>query len=395
MASLALKGGRPVRRHRLPLHRPDFDAAESEAIVRVLGSGRGAGDGAIGRELERLLCDRLGARHVLLMNSCTAALETAVMALDLGPGDEVLLPSFTFVSCANAILRAGAKPVFVDIEPVTCNIDPACLEKAVGPATKAVMVVHYAGMAAQMERIQAITDRHGLMVIEDAAHAMAATYKGRALSTFGLAGCLSFHETKDLVCGEGGALVIRDDEALARRAEIIREKGTDRSAFLRGERDKYTWVGTGSSYVLSDILAAVALEQFRKIDEIRRRKTEHAEALRSALAPYGSVLRLPVVPADCRPNWHLFAVQVDPAQRDWVLRALVAEGIGAAFHFVPLHSSPYAREIGIQGGELPVTDRVASSLVRLPLFARMTADDRKDIVSAVDKIAEAVAAHVA
>jgi dTDP-4-amino-4,6-dideoxygalactose transaminase len=392
-STLALHGGAPVRRTKLPLHQPWFDQAERDAVNGVLSAGRVSGDGPVGRQLERLLAEKLGAKHVLLMSSCTAALETAVLAAGLGPGDEVIVPSFTFVSTANAILRAGATPVFVDIDERTCNIDPEAIAAAVGARTRAVFVVHYAGMACAMERISALASRHGLMVLEDAAHAVNASYRGRALSTWGTAGCLSFHETKDLVCGEGGALVIRDNDDMARRAEMIREKGTDRSAFLRGERDKYTWVALGSSYVLSEVLGAIALAQFHKIDEIRRRKTEHAEALIQALASYEPLIRRPAVPDGCTPNWHLFAVQTDRAERDWMLRALAAEGIGAAFHYIPLHSAPFARQSpAIADVELPNTDRVAASLIRLPLFAGMTAADRGDIVAAVDKVADALVA---
>lgn len=392
---LALNGGSPTRRSPLPLYKPWFGREELAAVAECLYSGKVGGDGPKGRQLERDLREFLGVHRVLLTTSCTGALEMAMMISGINAGDEVILPSFTFVSTANAVVRVGARPVFVDIQVRTYNIDPAFIENAITPRTRAIIPVHYAGMACDMERIGEIARRHGLLIIEDAAHAMNAEYRGRPLGAWGVMGCLSFHETKDMVCGEGGALVIRDDEASAQRAEIIREKGTDRSAFLRGERDKYSWVALGSSYVLSDILAAVAFEQFKKVKEITRRKTEHAEFLLDCLAAYEEIVQLPVVPEGCRPNWHLFAVLVNPSYRDWVLQALRAEGIGAAFHYVPLHSSPFSADRSdIPMTVLPVTDRVAASLVRLPLYAQMTPQDRMDIVNALDKVLNAVAADV-
>jgi dTDP-4-amino-4,6-dideoxygalactose transaminase len=392
---LALEGGRPVRTERLPLHKPWFDEREEAAVRSVLSATHVAGDGVHGRELERLLRESTGARGVLVVNSCTAALEMAVEIAGLGPGDEVILPSFTFVSTANAVMKAGARPVFADIEPVTFGLDPAAVTRHITPRTRAILAVHYAGMACDMAALNAIAQRHGLQVIEDAAHGVNATFRERALGACGAYGALSFHETKDLVCGEGGALLIRDDETRLRAAEILREKGTDRTAFLRGERDKYTWVGSGSSYVLSELLAAIAVVQFTKVPEISRRKTAHAERLLAGLAAYRGLVQLPVVPDDCRPNWHVFALLVDAAHRDWVLQALRAEGIGAAFHYVPLHSAPYARHApAIAPVELPVTDRVAASLVRLPISPAFTDADCDDVVAACVKVFDRLASRV-
>ncbi|HEV2985341.1 MAG TPA: dTDP-4-amino-4,6-dideoxygalactose transaminase [Vicinamibacterales bacterium] len=389
---LAIDGGRPVRGERLPLHKPWFDQREESALRRVLAGTHVAGDGACGKELERLLCESTGARGALVVNSCTGALEIAMDVAGLGPGDEVILPSFTFVSTANAVLKAGARPVFADIDPRTFGLDPADVARRVTPRTRAVLPVHYAGMACDMKALEAIAVRHHLLVIEDAAHGVNATYGGRALGALGELGSLSFHETKDLVCGEGGALLVRDDEARIHAAEILREKGTDRTAFLRGERDKYTWVGLGSSYVLSELLAAVAVEQFKKLPEITRRKTAHAERLLSALAPYRALVQAPVVPDGCHPNWHVFAVLVAPARRDWALKALRAEGIGAAFHYVPLHSAPYAQQSAeIAPVDLPVTDRVAASLIRLPISAAFTDADCDDVIAASIKVFERMA----
>ena len=378
-----------MRAERLPLHKPWFDAREEAAMAGVLASTHVAGDGAKGRELERLLRESTGARGVLALNSCTAALEIAVEIAGLGPGDEVILPSFTFVSTANAVVKAGARPVFADIDPVTLGLDPADVARRVTPRTRAILPMHYAGMACDMAPLESLAAAHGLILIEDAAHAVNAASGGRALGAIGALGAWSFHETKDLVCGEGGALAVRDDQAYLHAAEILREKGTDRTAFLRGERDKYTWVGVGSSYVLSELLAAVAVEQFKKLPEITRRKTAQAERLLAGLAPYRRVVQLPVVPDGARPNWHVFAILVDPAKRDWVIQALKAEGIGAAFHYVPLHSAPYARASQeIAPVDLPITDRVAASLIRLPISAAFTDADCDDVVAACAKILE-------
>ena len=390
---LAIEGGRPVRTERLPLHKPWFDEREEAAMRGVLSSTHVAGDGVHGRELERLLAESTGARGVLAVNSCSAALEMAVQIAGLGPGDEVILPSFTFVSTANAVLKAGACPVFADIHPVTLGLDPVDVERRITPRTRAILPVHYAGMACDMAALGEIAERHHLQVIEDAAHGMNATYQNRALGTCGSLGALSFHETKDLVCGEGGALLIRDDQTRLHAAEILREKGTDRTAFLRGERDRYTWVGCGSSYVLSELLAAVAVVQFQKVPEITRRKTAQADRLLAVLAPYRGLIQLPVVPADCRPNWHVFAVLVDPVRRDWVLKALRAEGVSAAFHYVPLHSAPYARQSpDIAQVDLPVTDRISASLVRLPISPAFADVDCDDVVAACVKVFDRLAA---
>jgi len=318
----------------------------------------------------------------------------AVEVAGLGPGDEVILPSFTFVSTANAVMKSGARPVFADIDPVTFGLDATAVARHITPRTRAIIPMHYAGMACDMAALDAIARQHGLDVLEDAAHGINATCGGRALGACGSFGAVSFHETKDLVCGEGGALLIRDDETRLRAAEILREKGTDRTAFLRGERDKYTWVGSGSSYVLSDLLAAIAVVQFSKVPEITRRKTAQAERLLAGLAAYRGLVQLPVVPDHCRPNWHLFAVLVNPAHRNWVLQALRAEGVSAAFHYIPLHSAPYARHSAhIAPVELPVTDRVSASLVRLPISPSFTEADFDDVVAACVKVFDRLAAR--
>jgi dTDP-4-amino-4,6-dideoxygalactose transaminase len=391
---LAIDGGVAVRAARLPLHRPWFDEREEQAFRAVMASTHVAGDGVRGRELESRLRELTGARGVLALNSCTAALEIATHVAGLGPGDEVILPSFTFVSTANAVIKAGARPVFADIDPATFGLDAADVARRITPKSRAILAMHYAGMACDMAALQALATAHGLLLIEDAAHGANAAAGGRALGAIGAMGAWSFHETKDLVCGEGGALLVRDEDAYLHAAEIQREKGTDRTAFLRGERDKYTWVAVGSSYVLSELLAAVAVEQLKKLPEITRRKTAYAERLLAGLAPYAGLVQLPSVPAGCRPNWHVFAVLVDPAKRDWVISALKAEGIGAAFHYVPLHSSPYAQQApDIAAVDLPVTDRTAASLVRLPISAAFTDADCDDVIAASARVFEQMAAR--
>jgi dTDP-4-amino-4,6-dideoxygalactose transaminase len=390
--ALAIDGGTPVRAERLPLHRPWFDAREEHAMLAALSGTHVGGAGEHCRQLERLLRDATGARGVLALNSCTAALEIAVQVAGLGAGDEVIVPSFTFVSTANAVIKSGATPVFADIDPVSLCLDPNDVARRVTPKTRAIIPMHYAGMSCDMAALGAIAAAQGLLVIEDAAHAANASCGSRALGAIGALGALSFHETKDLVCGEGGALIVRDDERYLQAAHILSEKGTDRTAFLRGERDKYTWVGVGSSYALSDLLAAVAVEQLRKLPEITRRKTIYAERLLAGLAPYRGFVQLPVATAGCRPNWHIFAILVDPANRDWVIRALKAEGVSAAFHYVPLHAAPYALEApDIAPVVLPVTDRVAASVVRLPISATFTDADCDDVVAACTRVFDRMA----
>jgi dTDP-4-amino-4,6-dideoxygalactose transaminase len=290
------------------------------------------------------------------------------------------------VSTANAIVRAGARPVLVDIDPSTLNIDPATIQAAITPRTRAIMVVHYGGRACEMDQILDIATRHRVQVIEDAAHALGARWQGQALGTVGDFGCFSFHGTKDIVCGEGGALICRRDED-RRRAEIMREKGTNRAQFQRGEVDKYTWIAPGSSYVASDVLAAILRVQLERLPELLARKRALAARLSERLAPLASRVGLPHEWPGIESSWHLYPILVPPEVRDRVMAALQAEGIGATFHYVPLHSSPYGRrELGYAAGDLPHTERVSASLIRLPLFAAMTDEDLEDVAAATLKV---------
>ncbi len=373
------------RRLPIPLSRAWFDSGETERIAEAL-AGRVAGDGPICRRVEERLARLLGGSRVLLTTSGTHALELALLSLGVGPGQEVICPSFTFVSTANAILRVGARPVFADIEPVGFGLDPAEVERKLTPRTTTVLPVHYAGFTAELDGLLGLARRHGLKLVEDAAQAFGATFRGRPLGTAGDAGCFSFHETKNVTCGEGGALALGDDE-LGDRAEIIREKGTNRGAFMRGEVDRYTWVAEGSSYVLSDLLAAVLDAQLDKLEEIQARRARVVEAYRSQLSGWArerGVLLPPESPL-CHPNHHIFHLLFPTGDdRDACLAHLRAQGIQAAFHFVPLHSSPYGQTLG-HDDPLPVTERVARNLLRLPLHPLLTEADVERVTRAVQE----------
>jgi dTDP-4-amino-4,6-dideoxygalactose transaminase len=368
----------------IPLSRPWFTDDEKRRVEEALG-GRVAGDGPFARRAEARLSERLRAR-VLLTTSCTHALELALLALGIGPGQEVVCPSFTFVSTANAILRVGAIPVFADIEDRTLGLDPEAVESSLTERTAAILPVHYAGVAPDMDALLGMAKHRGLEVVEDAAQGLCSSFRGRALGTLGHVGCLSFHETKNITCGEGGALVTCD-AALAARAEIIREKGTNRSAFLRGEVDKYTWVAEGSSYILSDVLAAILDAQLDKLDEIQARRAQIAAFYRESLADWARTTGVRLPPPDDewrRGNDHLFYLLFPDAEaRDAALASLRSHGVMATFHYVPLHSSPHGRALGYGEARLPVTDRVASTLLRLPLHPLLTASDRDRVVAAV------------
>jgi dTDP-4-amino-4,6-dideoxygalactose transaminase len=375
--------GNPIR-----FSRPWFDEREAAAVRAVL-SGHISGDGPTGRRVEARLAEMLGPGRVLLTTSGTHALELALLALGIGPGQEVVCPSFTFVSSANAALRVGARPVFADIDERTLGLDPGDVEARLGPRTVALMPVHYAGVAPDMEPLLDLARRHGLRVVEDAAQGLAASWRGRPLGTLGDAGCFSFHESKNVTCGEGGALFVRDPE-VAGRAEIAREKGTNRAAFFRGEVDKYTWVAEGSSYVLSDVLAALLDAQLDKLDAIQARRAAVVARYRDGLASWAAErgVRLPPDLPERGPNHHIFfLLYPDGRARDAALRALRGQGIQATFHYVPLHSSPHARRLKMEV-DLPVTDRIAASLLRLPLHPLLTDGEVDRVIAAVKDTGE-------
>ncbi len=355
---------------------------ELQYISDAVRNGQLGGDGPYTKRCEQWLAERTGARRVLLVHSCTAALELAALLCGVGEGDEVIMPSFTFVSTANAFLMRGATPVFVDIREDTLNLDPELLEAAISDRTRVIVPVHYAGVACEMDVIAGIARRHRLRVIEDAAQALCSTYRGRSLGTIGDLGCWSFHETKNLISGEGGALAIQD-EGLIERAEILREKGTDRSKFFRGQVDKYTWVDIGSSYVPSELIAAYLFAQFECAEAILAKRlaicASYADGLKS-LEDRGLV-RLPVIPPYAQPNGHLFSILLrSEDERNALLTHLDRAGVNAVFHYVPLHESPMGRMHGRTVGQLSVTEEISRCLLRLPCFFDLTNEQQERVV---------------
>ncbi|TWI02973.1 dTDP-4-amino-4,6-dideoxygalactose transaminase [Luteimonas cucumeris] len=354
----------------IPFNKPFMTGHEVEYILRARANGHLSGDGPFTKACHRSLEKMTGSPKALLTHSCTAALEMAALLLNLQPGDEVIMPSFTFVSTANAFVLRGATPVFVDIRPDTLNVDENLIEAAISPRTKAICVVHYAGVSCEMDAILAVGARHGIAVIEDAAQGIMAAYKSRPLGGIGEMGALSFHETKNVIAGEGGALLV-NSPALLERAEVIREKGTNRSKFFRGQVDKYTWVDLGSSFLPSELIAAFLAAQLEDAQAITSRRLDiwskyhqWAEPLEKA-----GLLRRPVVPGHCTHNAHMYYVLLpDLEQRTAFLAEMRKAGIGAVFHYIPLHSSPAGRRLGKSSGELDVTASTSDRLVRLPLW---------------------------
>ena len=368
----------------IPFNKPFIAGKELFYIAQAVTFGNLSGDGHFTKQCARLMEDRFSIPKVLLTPSCTASLEMAAQLCDLGPGDEVIMPSYTFVSTASAFVRMGARPVFVDIRPDTLNIDETLIEDAITARTKAICVVHYAGVACEMDRIMAIARGHGLKVVEDAAQAVNSWYNGRALGSIGDLGCYSFHETKNYICGEGGALCI-NDPALIQRAEIIRDKGTNRQRFFRGEVDKYTWVDVGSSYVPSEICSAFLYGQLEEMDRISARRQEIYLRYISGLRPLQEqgLLQLPEIPEGCLSNYHLcFALLPSQALRDELLEYLRSLSIRAVFHYVPLHSSPCGSQFA-PGLQLPHTDQLSARLIRLPMYYELTCGEQQQVLDAV------------
>ena len=354
----------------IPFNKPYMTGKELWYIAQAHGRGHLAGDGTFTKRCHAWLEENAGTGKALLTHSCTAALEMAAMLADLEPGDEVIMPSYTFVSTANAFVLRGAVPVFVDIRPDTLNLDETLIEAAITDRTRAIVAVHYAGVACEMDTILAIARRHGLLVIEDAAQGMMATYKGRALGSIGQLGTLSFHETKNIISGEGGALLV-NDPAMQERAEVIREKGTNRSQFFRGEVDKYTWVEAGSSYLPGEIIAAFLWAQMEEAEAITQRRLaiwrEYHQWLET-LETEGR-LRRPVIPRECGHNAHMYYILLPDADtRTRLISELKGQGIHSVFHYIPLHSAPAGRRFARAAGPLPVTDDLSERLLRLPLW---------------------------
>lgn len=363
----------------IPFNNPLITGRELEYIRQAIATKRTAGDGTFTKQCQAWLTQQIGCRMSLLTHSCTAALEMAALLADVQPGDEVILPSYTFVSTANAFVLRGATPVFVDIRPDTLNLDESKVEAAITPKTKVIAPVHYAGVSCDMDTLKAIANRHNLLLVEDAAQGIRSFYKGKPVGSLGHLAAFSFHETKNVVCGEGGALVI-NDPALVERAEIIREKGTNRSKFFRGEVDKYTWVDVGSSFLPSDILAAFLLAQLEEVDLIIQQRMEiwnYYHQVFETLEQQG-IARRPIIPADCQHNAHIYYLLVEDLEtRTALLAYLKSHGVQATFHYVPLHSSPAGRKYGRMADDLAITEDLSDRLIRFPLGAGMTLAEAK------------------
>lgn len=369
----------------IPFNKPFIAGKELFYISQAVLEGNLAGNGRFSKSCQSWMENNFGARKVLLTNSCTAALEMSALLCDVGPEDEVIMPSFTFVSTANAFALRGARIRFVDIRPDTLNMDENLIEGAVTKRTKAIVPVHYAGVGCEMDRIVEIAGAYHLTVIEDAAQGVHATYKDRFLGTIGNLGTYSFHETKNIISGEGGALVINDERFLD-RADIIRDKGTNRRRFLRGEVDKYTWVELGSSYLPSELIAAFLYAQLEQIDMITRTRFKVFDYYNQRLAALQSrgLLRLPSCPSVCNHNAHMYYIlTTDQKNRDQLIEHLHRNDIWAVFHYIPLHTSPMGRRVSEGTPDLPVTDDLSSRLIRLPCFFEITANEQDKIIAEI------------
>lgn len=370
---------------KIPFNKPGLAGDEFRNILGAIASGRCSGDGEYTKRCQNLLDAAMPGSRSFLTTSCTHALELTGLLLGIGEGDEVIVPSFTFVSTPNAYVLRGARPVFADVRPDTLNLDETRIERLITPRTKAIIPVHYAGVACEMDAILEIAARRGVAVVEDNAHGLFGSYDGRPLGTFGCMSTLSFHETKNFSCGEGGALVI-NDPSLVDRAEILREKGTNRSRFFRGMVDKYTWVDVGSSYLPSDILAAFLLAQLEKRREIQRRRERtwryYSESFQGVAPRHG--FEMPVVPERCGQSYHMFYMMTPSlAVRQALMAHLKSRGIGSAFHYVPLHLSEMGQKFGGYAGQCPVTEDVSDRILRLPFFNDITELEQEQVVEAV------------
>jgi len=369
-------------------NRPYMTGKELYYIAEAKFGNMLAGDGPFTKRCHRWIEQSTGCDKALLTHSCTAALEMTALLLNIQPGDEVIMPSYTFVSTANAFVLRGGVPVFVDIREDTLNLNEALIEAAVTPRTKAIVAVHYAGVACEMDTIMSIARKHGLKVVEDAAQGVMSTYKGRALGSIGDLGAFSFHETKNVISGEGGALLVNDSE-LSLRAEIIREKGTDRSRFFRGEVDKYTWQEVGSSFLPGELIAAflwAQLEEAEPITQARLGSWNFYHSSLSALEAQG-LLRRPIIPAECQHNAHMYYVLLNSeVDRQTVLSELKHKGIQTVFHYVPLHSSPAGKKYGRTHGNLTVTEEKSEQLLRLPLWVDLTEPQQEIVITALSSL---------
>jgi dTDP-4-amino-4,6-dideoxygalactose transaminase len=371
--------------YNIPFNRPTIVGKELYYISQCILSGYSAGDGSFTKKCHQLLEQALGVPKVLLTTSCTHALEMAAILLDIQPGDEVIIPAFTFVSTVNAFVLRGAKPVFIDIRPDTLNMDEAQLERLITPRTRAIVPVHYAGVGCEMEAICEIAGKHNIPIVEDNAHGLFGKYQGRYLGTFGNLATQSFHETKNFTCGEGGALIINDSRFIE-RAEIIREKGTNRSRFFRGQVDKYTWVDIGSSFLPSDILAAFLFAQLEAREEIQTKRRHIWENYYQNLSAWALKhdVRLPVVPAHCEQSYHMFYLLLPSLEyRQALINHLKSLGILSVFHYLPLHLSDMGRQFGGMEGDCPITENISDLLLRLPFYNDMSEADQEQVINAI------------
>jgi dTDP-4-amino-4,6-dideoxygalactose transaminase len=373
----------------IPFNRPTLVGSEFEYIQQSITDGKISGDGMFTKKCHKLLEESLGVPKVLLTTSCTHALEMSAILLDIQAGDEFIVPSFTFVTSANAFVLRGGKPVFADIRPDTLNIDETKLESLITPKTKAIVVVHYAGVACEMDTIMAIANRHNIPVVEDNAHGLFGKYKGKYLGTFGAFATQSFHETKNFQCGEGGALVINDPQYIE-RAEIIREKGTNRSRFFRGQVDKYSWVDIGSSYLPSDMLAAFLYAQLEARVQIQQKRGHIWERYNAELRQWATQndVRLPIVPDECEQTYHMYYILLPSLEKRQALIAhLKEQGIYAVFHYLSLHLSDMGRGFGGGDGDCPVTEDVSDRLLRLPFYNSLSDDDQSRVIACLSAFA--------
>ncbi|MSR12943.1 MAG: dTDP-4-amino-4,6-dideoxygalactose transaminase [Gammaproteobacteria bacterium] len=377
-----------MKEQQIPFNWPHMTGKELHYIAQAHSNGRLAGDGPFTKRCHSWLEERTGCSKALLTHSCTSALEMTALLLDIQPGDEIIMPSYTFVSTANAFVLRGGIPVFVDVREDTLNLDERLIEAAITPRTRAIAPVHYAGVSCEMDTIVSIAKRHDLKIVEDAAQGVMASYKGRALGSIGDLGAYSFHETKNVISGEGGALLVNDPE-LALRAEIIREKGTDRSRFFRGEVDKYTWQEVGSSFLPGELIAAFLSAQLEEADRITQERLASWQRYHELLEPleFKGILRCPVVPDGCQHNTHIYYVLLAPEiDRQKVLDEFKRNDIGSVFHYVPLHSSPAGKRYGRTHGTLDVTNRQSERLVRLPLWVGLTEQQQLRVVDVLTQI---------
>lgn len=370
---------------RIPFNKPSLTGRELLYVAEAILRGHAAGDGGFTKKCHDFLEREIGVRRALLTTSCTHALEMAALLLNIQPGDEVIVPAFTFVSTVNAFVLRGAMPVFADIRPDTLNFDEKQLPNLIGPRTRAIVPVHYAGVGCEMDSILETAGRHGIPVVEDNAHGLFARYKGQALGTFGCLATQSFHETKNIVCGEGGALII-NDPALVDRAEILREKGTNRSRFYRGQIDKYTWVDVGSSYLPSDLLAAylfAQLEAWRSVQEKRKAIwLRYNEQLADWAVEHN--VQTPCTPSHCEQPYHMYYLLLPSlAIRQRLIEHLKAQGILAVFHYLPLHLSDMGRQFGGVEGQCPVTESISDRLLRLPFYNDLTESEQSSVIAAI------------